>query len=135
MKTITKYVADDGSEWPDAGAARARDGLFYYVERAMRPLGDSPRGLRDAEYVQHSEENYRTAKSQLLGIIRATGDVPSLCGLSDDDVYLGAGAGLQRIYDGLCPIAKALSRFARISPTSYREYNQPYFAINEPKAE
>ncbi len=126
MKTITKYQADDGSEWGTRTEAMRRDSLYHRVRSAMEMLGPMPVGLKEWEYLQHSRGSYEDARCNIASIIHDHDrDIPI-------DVSLAAGSMVHRIFDGAdCPISKALDRFACISPKTFREYNQPYFAINE----
>lgn len=134
MKVITKYVADDGSEWLDPVKAAKRDVLTLQCSLAISPLGEEPKGLDAWKFKQHSKEDFERAKSNILKIIRAEKDFPSLIGVKDEDVYSGAGGGLHMVLDGDDPICNAWKRFSCISMKTYREYNQPYYACNEDRA-
>ena len=66
MQPVTRYQADDGSEWPTAGQAEARDALCAFVRSAMAPLGTARELRDDTKYQQHAFAAVTAAKVALL---------------------------------------------------------------------
>lgn len=135
MKAITKYVADDGSEWDDPSKASMRDVLHFRCINAMSPLGDEPKGLGEWQFKQHSKDSFDRAKSGILAILREMPAMGCIANIPDEQVSANAGGGVAYTLSGNdTPVSKAWNRLGRISEKTYREYNQPYFAVNEERA-
>ena len=135
MRAITKYVANDGSEWNSPEKAVERDAMIERCRLAMEPLGDTPDGLKDWSYMQHDRIAYVSAKSGIIAILREMPALDFLANLSDEEISTHAGGGVAyTVSSDDTPVAKAWNRLGRISMTTFREYNQPYFAINEARA-
>ena len=136
MKTITKYQANDGSEWTTEEAAMKRDALIVEVDQAIRPFG--PRivdeGCKFANghgYVQHSRQSYAETRAALTTILlREFGPMPS--GESPDALHV---SWLAR-FAGECaePLHNAFYRLY-CTDEEFREWGQPYYALNPGRGE
>lgn len=137
MKTVTRYEANDGSEWVDESQARARDELIAEVADVMSVLPQPPRGALDSgkAYFQHSPANVLSAQAGLAraylkrwkdcnGHIQYVIDTDKPAG----DTFFG-----RLLSDGSMaqPITRAWSRISCID-SNFREWEQPYFTRHPP---
>jgi hypothetical protein len=129
MKIITKYKANDGSEWTDINDALKRDELCDSVNEVMHPLGRVPKAVEDGKgWLQHDLETVLRAKDGIFQICREEGlnknfqifDNPGR------EVHPMSIAG--RILDDIGgPLNYAWARFCRIDDKG-REHQQCYYA-------
>ncbi len=128
MIAITKFKADDGSEFDTIEAASKRDLLHYQCKEAMKPLREI--NVSSRHFYQHDPEVVNQCKDRILDICRAEGFAKNF------QVFNNAGRNchplsiIGRILnDNGGPLDVAWSRFGRIAPDG-KEYDQPYFAYN-----
>lgn len=127
MKAVTRFLADDGSQWDTEAAALKRDALCSHVDEAMKLLRARP---DDADfdnggvYVQQEMGPWLAAKQRIVDLAFAvTGH--SVFAHNAEDIHARSVAG--RILDDTGgPLAKAWWRFACIDE-KWREWGQPYF--------
>lgn len=136
MKQITKYQANDGSEWNDESKAIAREELIRIVDAAMAPLGSVPADVESGKgWLQHNLETVNVAKDRILDICREQGmsEYPAFkCRGRDCHPQSIIGRILSEVGG---PLWNAWHRFGKID-TLGREHQQPYFAYtNGPDAD
>lgn len=73
MKTVTKYIADDGAEFNNSTDCVAHDALCDEVSKIMatlpsRPADNDRQFSNGYGYLQHSPENFWHARDALLRI-------------------------------------------------------------------
>ena len=141
MKTITKYVADDGSEWGDEFAAKNRESLVLAVRDAMTFLKPTPNDLNWEGYVQQTPTLVLQCKCNLFAIANQDGILKCWIdrqkndhGKTEEDLIVDCHPSwFGRILDGSCrPLETAYGRLCCIDEKC-REWNQPYFALNPSK--
>ena len=127
---ITKWVANDGSEWRALADAEARDKLVDAIADVMAPLGRD-RQLRDNQFIQHDPHSVLRCRVGILKL--AAKEFPSFAIFRHEPlevVHPMSAAG--RILDDCGgPLCQAWNRFMRIDELG-REWQQPYFAANPP---
>ncbi len=134
MRALTLFEADDGSHWETAEAAHERDALCARITLAIKPLGPRP-DLGHGRSVQQERDACLEAKRALVAIALETcGDFPVFKENEPDDIHPMSIAG-RIIDDHGGPLARAWSRLCRINWDSFREYDQPYFALHPERAE
>lgn len=135
MKTITKYVANDGSEWNDPDKARKRDFLLDRIKEATsgllkpRPKDPGCHFANGGGYVQQEPAKVREYKLAVLRIAKdefgETWPVDKWIAQVDDVHPLG---GVARILsENSRPLDRAWWRICCIDPDG-REWGQPYYA-------
>lgn len=138
MKTITKYKADDGSEWDSAEKCVAREQMIVGVEKAMAVLKPHPTNLNWDGYVQHDQETLLECKRSLFKISNQKGVLKWWIdkqkvehGKTEKDLIEDCHPSyfLRMLDGGNRPICSGYSRLAAIDE-NLREWNQPYFALN-----
>lgn len=129
MKTLTKYQANDGSEWDTAEEAQKRDELHAKVEAAMAPLGDVPEAVEKGKgWLQHDMETVNVAKDRILDICREEGFNKHFPAFNNPGRDCHPLSIIGRVLnDNGGPLDRAWSRFARIDEQG-REHQQCYFA-------
>ena len=141
MEVVTKYRANDGSEWASADEAIAREQQILMVNEAMRPLGERPddEGCRFSNgegFRRHSLARVRQAKAALIALTR-----PHVSAWMDGQEK-GYGRDMMdvhpswflRMLDGASrPLERAWGRLSCIDDEG-REWGQPYFASNPQEA-
>jgi hypothetical protein len=133
MKLITKYQADDGSEWSTAEQAQDRDLLCERVSAVMsawpaHPENDGCEFLNGGGYIQLSEHLFDQVKDQLLDIIKERVDHKEVEQIRSKKAPLNLVAML--ISDcGMGPVNAAWRRLSCVD-SYFREWGQPYFASN-----
>ena len=126
METITKFVADDGSEHTTADSARERDNLVLAVNRIMDPLGSTPEAVeRGKGWVQHDPEVVLRCRDGIFSLAKTEGVLGDRQGPGRDYHPLSIVGRI--LDDGGGPLAYAWSRFCRIDEQG-REHQQCYFA-------
>lgn len=132
MKTITKFVANDGSEWKSESGAIQRDALIIAVNEAMRPLEMSEAYRKAIEagdgWYQHDLLSVHSAREAILALARPiyAQHYPAF-NTHGSEVHPLSIIG--RILDDgdRNPISDAWRRFANIDETG-REFQQCYYA-------
>lgn len=145
MQIITKYKAKDGSEWDSELAATTREQLIDEVDKAMQPLGSTPREvsgeINTEGYVQQTKEVVLACKASLFDIanrpeiLKTWIDRQKNENGKTDKSLIGEvhPSWFGRMLDGDCaPLGDAYQRLCCIDE-QYREWNQGYFAKNPPK--
>lgn len=145
MKTITKYQANDGTEFPNANDCLAHEKLCQLVARVMSKLPAQPENdgcnfANGSGYLQHHPADFWSAYKQLLQL--AVGEVVQY---GNFDVFFKAIndplaihiSHIERIISECCPkvIIRAFYRFRCTSFQTLREYGQPYYAAHPDDAQ
>jgi hypothetical protein len=132
MKAITKYSADDGTEFDDEGQCRSYEELCREIAGITAPW--PPETIRGEVFVQRDKEQILRIQRDMVRIFERshwsdehtqwarTADVPagmSLIGRYVDDC-------------GWKPERIVWSRIARLD-RHFREYEQPFYAIQANK--
>lgn len=126
---ITFWVASDGSRHKTEEACLAREQLLRDIEAAMQPMGTRT-NLDSHMFIQHTKETLFQVRRNLLKLIRPLCDWESLKNCPDDDVHPSGGVG--RFLDDVGgPLSYAWWRLRCSNFDSGREYEQPFFALNE----
>ncbi len=129
MKTITKYKADDGTEWTEEAQAMRRDELVAKVAAVMEPLGTVPKRVSDGEgWLQHDPAIVIAAKQGILDLCKPD-FANSFPQFNEPAAKVHPLSIIGRILDD-CPDdprSRAWNRFCRIDPEG-REHQQPFFA-------
>lgn len=143
MKTpITKYVADDGSEWTAVEKAQERDTLLADVARAMKPLGERPDNCGFSSgggFIQHQTAVVRQVRLALHEV--AKGPLGWWFkrqredhGKTDEQIAMCHPSWPGRMLDGGCaPLENAYGRLCCIDDLG-REWGQPYYATHPDEA-
>jgi len=141
MEQITKYKANDGSEWDSLAGALNREDMIVSVGCAMMNLKDTPSDLNWDGYIQHSEESLAECKRDLFSIVNQErvlagwieDQMKSHGKTTDDLIYNCHPSWFGRMLDGAhTPLTRAYGRLCCIDDLC-REWNQPYFVSNTPK--
>lgn len=132
MKPITVYEADDGSRHNTMKAAREKDRLVAEVKQAMSWLADKV-SLKDDEYIQHGRDECLNARRGLVLIARRLYQSSDVFKNDPDVIHPMSKAG-RIISDTEGPLNSAWHRLMCINWSTYREYNQPYFALHPDKS-
>lgn len=145
IKTISKYVADDGSEWNEVSKAAFRNALIASVNMAMDNLKVRPDNIEFANghgYVQQDAESIKRCKQVLFEIANQDGvlkwwiDGQKEKFGSTDESFLTTDPGwFGRMLDGShAPLSRAYARFGCIDSQN-REWGQPFYANHPEEAE
>ncbi len=129
MKTITKYQANDGSEWSNPEDAEKRDALCVKVDAAMQPLGTVPKDVSDGNgWLQHDLETVNRAKDAIMEICQSEGFAESFAAFKNKGRDCHPLSVIGRVLDDFGgPLNRAWNRFCRIDLQG-REHQQPFFA-------
>lgn len=133
MKTITKWQANDGSEWDSPECATKRDTLIAEVAAVMDPMGQ--RVTDHGGHKQHTGSVVETVRDGLYAIANRDGilkwwinDQKSKFSKTDADLIRCHPSWFCRMLDGgHAPLERAYGRLCCIDKM-YREWDQPYFA-------
>ena len=134
VEQVTKFIAKDGSQWSTLKEALEREILIDKCTVALLTLGKKV-DLKAQQYIQHSVEDMNIARRRLYKLVQehCLGSFPNLCNLDPDTVHPHSIIG--RIVDDYGgPLSDAWSRLCRCNFDLYREYQQPYFALNPNEA-
>lgn len=133
MKKITKYVADDGSEFNSLDECEKYELHCKHVSDVMKGLGETPElpgcGFSNGDgYLQHEEKTFMDVRTKLLEIAKQFTDHKWIQqtidkGLDAHPSYAG------RIIDECTtsPLRRAWYRIMCVD-TKFREWGQPYYA-------
>jgi hypothetical protein len=132
MKEIKRYVADDGTEFIDATACRMHEAYVEHIGIATRGLPARPENIEFTNgrgYVQHEPEALLQSAWRAVCRIAASHHGPD---------FADAPFRSQRVIRTLWEATPAEFAFVhRITclDEQYREWGQPFFALNPDNAE
>ena len=136
MKTVTRYVSDDGIEWQDQQSAETRDKMVADVADAMSELKQTPGTGNWEGYVQQSAAAVQRCREKLFEIANVEGVLKWWIasqkadhGKTDADIIAFHPSWMGRVLDGQGPLSAAYSRLCAID-RQHREWDQPYYAQN-----
>jgi len=134
MKTITKYVADDGCEFNTPDECEKHEQLIEACNDAMGMLPPRP-SIPHGQFMQRDRIACLRAKRGMFTILVARWgeSYPEMNGWKADEVHPGSFAG-RLASESAKPIASAWWRLSCIDFDTGREYDQPYFANNPGEA-
>ena len=138
MESITKYRAEDGSEWSTPEQAIEREKAIAEVRAAMTPLGEHPGSTAFTNgdgFIQHDKANVLKARFALYDLAKAgplkswIEDQKTIFGKTDYQMAVEVHPSwFQRMLDGGCdPLYRAYCRILCIDDQC-REWGQPYYA-------
>jgi hypothetical protein len=138
MKKITKYRANDGSEWDTYKDALVREHMIDFVDSAMAKLKTTPGDSNWEGYVQHDKNTIFQCKKELFEIANQEGvlkwwidsQINEHGKTVNELIEACHPSWFGRMLDGgHAPLSVAYRRLMCIDDL-YREWNQPYYAIN-----
>ena len=135
MRQITQYQAIDGTIFADEKSCEEYEATLLLIKKAMKPLGDSGQLINRHGWIQHKKENYDKAKIALLNLCRPIcKNFPDIIKMIDSNrLEIHPTSFISRLLDDSnSPCKWAMGRLSCIDE-KYREYSQPYFAINGPE--
>jgi len=139
MKKITKYVANDSTEFNTIEDCTAYESECLAIESVIMRLPEIPDipgcGFANgAGYIQHNEALFTSVRKQLLELAKHHTSHKWIQESIDDPKIHPSYAG--RIIDDFSfrPLVKAWHRIM-CTDKHYREWGQPYYAANPEKAE
>lgn len=129
MKTITKFVAEDGTEFKTESACKKHETLLVKVEKVNRLL----RRAKDSScefsngggYIQHTSEEVTNFKSKLVKLCKVYSK-HEVFRQSLEFIHPGGLGG--RILEG-SPIYSIWMRLYCVDSQN-REWGQPYYALH-----
>lgn len=132
MKTITKYQADDGSEWKDEKKALDRDALCEQVNSIMadwpkEPKDDGCQFTNGHGFIQLSESFIMEKRDKLLKLIAKHIDHKWVQQALDDPTIHPSWIGRLLDDSDLSPLYRAWCKFDCIDKFC-RQWGQPYYA-------
>lgn len=138
MKSITKYVSEDGVEFDNEQACAAYEKTCAQVRAVMAPLGIKPDlpgcGFANGDgYLQHRPTVVASVRADLLAI--ADSIMPHRWfkeSAADPSVHPSWAGRMIDEMQGKC-LREAWYRFMCMTPDG-REYGQPYYANNPDQA-
>lgn len=132
MRTVIKYVADDGVEFTSKGKALLRDAQLKEMKRIMsilKPIPDTVSFMNGEGYVQQELDSVSIVKNRLLDMASEISDIPK-------DVVARAReidplkSIIGRYFDDMNSILNgAWYRLCCIDENG-REWGQPYYVIH-----
>jgi len=143
MQVVTRYKANDGSEWQSEDDCKSRDSMIAEVALAMSTLKATPTDCNWKGYVQQDANTVKRCKETLFAIANREGVLKWWIdrqkqehGKTDADLICNTHASwFGRMLDGgHDPLGRAYSRLCAIDADS-REWNQPYYAMNPGEGE
>jgi hypothetical protein len=135
MKIVTRYKADDGTEYVDEASALARDEVIRQVDSVMSLLAPVPTELNWEGYIQQDEAVVRAVRERLYALVDQRGvlqwwlDKQRAMGSTNGHlIHVTHPSYFCRMLDGgHQPLDIAYTRLWCIDK-QFREWNQPYFA-------
>ena len=129
MQTVTRYKANDGTEFTNAVDAVDRDALLIEIEKAnaimKRAVDDGCSFTNGHGYIQHTPEEVNQFHIAVAVLIRLE--------YNDEhaQTFLKNPRGIiHRILDDpKCPLGRTMNRVFCIDDR-YREWGQPFYAMN-----
>jgi len=131
MKQITKWQADDGTEFTDEIVCLDYELLCGKVTKIMSAFPVPPEGCVFANgggYLQLSEEVVTTVRNQILDLIATKIDHHWVEESRDPRIHTSWVARLVGDYN-IRPLSAAWERLSCID-NQWREWGQPYYANN-----
>lgn len=132
MKTVNRYIADDGSEFTTEGACRKYEGLCGEVNAVMARLPVRPSEVdyqNGGGYLQHDPETWQAVKLDLLHIIKRV--MPhewvdhAIAKATTHPSWVG-----RLIDDGGEKVLRQAWFRIYCTDSEFREWGQPYYAAN-----
>lgn len=139
MKQVTKYIANDGTQFDDFASAMERDSLITQVAEIMAPLPERPEGdgcsfSNGGGYLQHDKETALQVRKQLLKLIATQVNhkwiQQTIDNVDTDPSFVGRLVG----ETGFKALWQAWARFECMDK-DWREYGQLYYVRNPHEAE
>lgn len=143
MQVVTRYKANDGSEWQSEDDCKFRDSMIAEVNVAMSVLKATPTECNWKGYIQQDASAVKRCKEILFAIANREGVLKWWIdrqkqehGKTDADLIGSTHASwFGRMLDGgHDPLWSAYSRLCAIDKDN-REWNQPYCATNPGEGE
>lgn len=129
MKQIAIYECSDGTRFDDATKAESYESICRRVRDAMGPLSPFRDGYQ--QYRQLSKQECDAAKAQIVAICRELWPQQPVFQHPADKIHPASFAG-RWIDDCRYPcLKKAWFVFQCVNWESYRQYDQPFYALNE----
>lgn len=140
MRIFTVYEASDGARFDDESACAAHEETILRVNEIMSRIGDRPNddGCRFSNgrgYRQHSKDDVLFVQRELVKLANINGfdshvEYTMSAKVPTGHTFMG------RLMSEMAskPIANAYNRICCID-SQFREWGQPYFALNPDKAE
>lgn len=140
MRTITKFVAEDGSEFSDVNRCEDYDKLCLRVDAVMaawpeHPKDDSCSFANGGGFFPIDPELYASTRNQLLGLA-AENCSNKWIAQARESQWVDLSWPM-RILDEdsfQLPVSKALRRLYCVDK-SFREWGQPFYAMNPDKGQ
>lgn len=127
------WVADDGTRFIDKDLCALYESFCRRCDDAMSTLGERPQ-LGHGEWYQHDRRDVATAKTRLVLLARDEWPNESVWQHKPEDIHPMGIAG-RIASEGSNPrFSNAWGRLMCINFDNFREYDQPYFALNPDKA-
>lgn len=128
---VTRYVAEDGTEFATEQAALAYVGLAAKVQAIMAPLPPRPAGFPHNAYIQHERSAITLAWNQLLEVA-ASQLGPHDWFVQSRDLQADASWAGRLIgeIDGVVLWREGWFRMSCLDRKTLREYEQPYHAAH-----
>ena len=133
MQILTKYRAEDGSEYETEAACLERDALMQRVAASMQPLQIPSKGMQEGVdrgkgWYQHNPETVVACRDAILVLCCAAKMNEHYPVFNSRGPAVHPLSIIGRILDDYGgPLNKAWCRFCRIDPLG-REHQQCYFA-------
>lgn len=138
MKTLTKYQADDGTEFANEADCITHESLCAEVDALMNLLPQKPdlpgcAFENGGGYIQHDEATFLAVRKGLLEIANRISPHKWFDqSIADPDID-PSWAG--RIIGECCPPVERAWRRIGCIDTRFREWGQPYYRTHPHKAE
>lgn len=130
MKAVIKYQTSNGREFTSEKMARDYESLLSESEIALSPIGPQP-DIQCGCWIQHKKDACLQAKRNVMRLVRKQYTVESLPILAHDDDVIHPCCIIGRVLcDSDSAINRAWGRLMCINWDNFREYDQPYFAMN-----
>lgn len=141
MKTVTKYQADDGTEFSSEAKALAHEALCTEIAGIVSalpelPKDDGSRFVSGHGYIQHDPAVFWTVRENLLKIAKRFTDLQWIDQAIEDRVGVHPSWPTRAINE-CCPepLSEAWYRIYCTDAVTLREYGQPFYASNPEKVE
>jgi hypothetical protein len=136
MIAVHEYQATDGTRFKSEEACRKYEAICGLVAGIMGNLKPRPDYMPHGSWIQQSPNVCRGTKRSLIDIARTLWDAETYPVLAHDADEIHPMSGLGRIIDDGGPryLQRAWQRMICIDWNTYREYEQPFFALNPEKA-
>lgn len=130
MKVVTKYRANDGTEWDTPEAAQKRDALCAEIDEVMNPLPMPPRS--SGERIAVDRDAAHRAKERIVALCRR--EFPNTPVFTYDAKSIHPFSVAGRILDDTGGPLRTAWQWFMCYDAGYL-YEQPYFALNPDKWE